>query len=184
MPNVLIPFSTGVEEIELIAIVDILRRANLEVTVASFNGKAVTGRSNIIIQPDKALDDILNMQWDMIVLPGGLPNAQLLADNSHIQNIVRNMSRQEKYIAAICAAPKALANFGLLYGKKVTSHPSVREDILNKEPSIIYLEGDVVIDGNIITSRGAGTAVSFALALVTVLTSQEVSNQIKASILA
>ncbi|HID36278.1 MAG TPA: DJ-1/PfpI family protein [Ghiorsea sp.] len=184
MLSVLIPFTEGVEEIELVAIVDILRRADIEVTMTSLDGQPVTGRSNMTIHADKTLESITTENWDMLVLPGGLPNAQLLGESSKLKTITRYMAKQGKYIAAICAAPKALASFGLLKKKRVTSHPSVQQAIEQLEPSVMYAEDAVVLDGNIITSRGAGTAVAFALTLVAVLTSKETSESIQAAILA
>lgn len=183
MKRVLVPFTSGVEEIELVAVVDILRRADIDVCLASLDGQPVTGRSNIMIHADTALADVMSQSWDMIVLPGGLPNAELLSQNPLVQAITTSMVEQGKYIAAICAAPKALANFGLLDGIKVTSHPSVKEQILASS-STIYLEQAVVEDGLLITSRGAGTAVSFALTLVGKLTSKAQADRIKQAILA
>lgn len=182
--RVLIPFTKGVEEIELVAIVDVLRRADIEVTMASLDGQPVTGRSNITIHADKTLKSITTENWDMLVLPGGLPNADLLAQNPLLKTLAKNIAKNHQYIAAICAAPKALASFGLLANKRITSHPSVQQAIEQLEPSVSYAEGAVVLDGNIITSRGAGTAVAFALTLVTVLTSKETSESIQAAILA
>jgi len=182
MPNILIPFSQGVEEIELFAVVDILRRADCYVVMVSLDGNPVMGRSNIVITPDKNLEDTLTLSWDMLVLPGGQPNATLLQANPLLKTLAQSMAAENKYIAAICAAPAALAHFGLLDGKQVTSHPSVEEEIKSHESH--YLQQAVVKDGNIITSRGAGTAVAFALELVAMLTSQQTANDIKASILA
>ncbi|PCI02281.1 MAG: DJ-1 family protein [Zetaproteobacteria bacterium] len=181
--KVLVPFTTGVEEIELVAIVDILRRADLEVTLASFDGKPVTGRSNIVIHADDSLQNTASQHWDMLVLPGGLPNADLLAQDPVVRALATRMANDGQYVAAICAAPKTLASFGLLKDKHITSHPSVKESIQQLEPSVIYSEDAVVHDGTIITSRGAGTAIPFALTLVTMLTSKETSNQIKSAIL-
>jgi len=183
IPSVLIPFTLGVEEIELVAVADILRRADVDVCLASLDGQPVTGRSNIVVHADAALADVMSRSWDMLVLPGGLPNAELLSQNPLVQAMTTSMVEQGKYIAAICAAPKALADFGLLDGKKVTSHPSVKEKIMTSS-SAIYLEQAVVEDGLLITSRGAGTAVSFALILVAKLTSRAQADNIKQAILA
>lgn len=182
--KVIVPFTAGVEEIELVAIVDILRRADLEVTLASFDGKPVTGRSNIVIHADDSLQNTASQHWDMLVLPGGLPNADLLAQDPIVRALTTRIANDGQYVAAICAAPKALASYGLLANKRVTSHPSVQQAIEQLEPSASYVENAVVHDGNIITSRGAGTAVAFALTLVAVLTSKETSDSIQAAILA
>jgi len=184
MKKVLVPFTTGVEEIELVAIVDILRRAEIEVCMASLDGKPVVGRSNITIHPDKHIQDTINTPWDMIVLPGGQPNAQLLQKNKIVQDITCKHATQGKIIAAICAAPVALAYFGLTANKQVTSYPSCEGDIKQLQPSSSYLEQSVVEDDNIITSRGAGTAIDFALALVAKLSGQKQAENVRASIVA
>jgi 4-methyl-5(b-hydroxyethyl)-thiazole monophosphate biosynthesis len=182
MIKVLVPFTQGVEEIEMVAIVDILRRADINVVMASLDGKPVTGRSNIVITPDTKLEDTLGLDWDMLVLPGGQPNANLLKENPLLQALAQGMAQSHKYIAAICAAPAALAYFGLLNDKQVASHPSVQEEI--EQYTSNYVHQAVAKDGNIITSQGAGTAIAFALTLVAVLTSQQIADDIKAAILA
>ncbi len=183
MPRVMIPFTQGVEEIELIAVADILRRADIDVCLASLDGQPVTGRSNIVIHADIAFANAASQTWDMIVLPGGLPNAALLAENPLLKTLAQHMAKQNKYLAAICAAPKALANFGVLNGKKVTSHPSVKNHILTSS-SAVYLEQAVVDDDKVITSRGAGTAIDFSLTLVAKLTSHKQADHIRQAILA
>ncbi len=182
MPQVLIPFTQGVEEIELVAVVDILRRASIEVSMASLDGKPVIGRSGITIHVDAKLDEIVNQKWDMLVLPGGLPNADLLKGNPNVQKVARALSKQGKYVAAICAAPAALAHFGLLDDKQATSHPCAQQALEQHVRS--YQQQAVVEDGAIITSRGAGTAIVFALHLVARLTDQQTADDIKAAILA
>jgi len=184
MKRVLVPFTTGVEEIELVAIVDILRRADVEVCMASLDDKAVTGRSKITLQADISLNDAQQQDWDMIVLPGGLPNADLLRESRTLQALAMKHAKQGKTVAAICAAPAALASFGLTQGKKVTSYPSFQQTILQYEPSSIYCADAVVEDEHIITSRGAGTAVAFALHLVQKLCGQNKAEEIRAAIVA
>lgn len=184
MKKVLVPFTTGVEEIELIAIVDVLRRAEIEVCMASLDGKPVLGRSNITIHPDKHIQDTINTSWDMIVLPGGQPNAQMLQRSEIVQDITCKHATQGKIIAAICAAPVALAYFGLTANKQVTSYPSSEGDIKQLDPRSNYLKQSVVEDDNLITSRGAGTAVEFALALVAKLSGQQQADTIRTSIVA
>jgi len=181
MINVLVPFTSGVEEIELVTIVDILRRADIKVTMSSLDGKPVVGRSGITIHADVSLAKAKGSQWDMMVLPGGLPNAELLQNNPLIKELAMSLAQDNKYLAAICAAPAAFASFGLFNGKVVTSHPCVEEQI-KQQPSACYCEDAVVEDGMIITSRGAGTAVAFALHLVARLTSQITADAIKEAI--
>jgi len=182
--KVLVPFANGVEEIEFVAVVDILRRADVEVCMASLDGAAVEGRSGITIQPDAALGNVVNDAWDMVVLPGGLPNAHLLRDDAHVKTVVERLRSQRKSIAAICAAPTALAAYGVTAGRRVTSYPACRPEMEALQPSSVYVDEAVVEDDFLITSRGAGTAVSFALHLVTCLCGKEKSAEIRQSIVA
>jgi len=184
MPQVLIPFTTGVEEIELVAIVDILRRADVSVFLASLDGEAVRGRSNIIIQADAGLHTQLDKDWDMIVLPGGLPNAHLLRDNTDVKALLLHQTQQGKSIAAICAAPTILAAYGITQGKQVTSYPTFKDEMEQLQPSSTYVNESVVEDGFLITSQGAGTAIEFSLCLVTRLCSQNKADEIRLSIVA
>jgi len=184
MSRVLVPFATGVEEIEFVAVVDILRRADVEVCMASLDGAAVIGRSGIAIQPDAALGDVMNDAWDMVVLPGGLPNAHLLRDDAHVKAVVQRLRDERKSIAAICAAPTALAAYGMTADMRVTSYPACRSEMEALQPSSVYVDDDVVEDDFLLTSRGAGTAVVFALRLVARLCSEEKAAEIRQSIVA
>jgi len=184
MSRALVPFSTGVEEIECVAVVDILRRANIEVCLASPGGGAVTGRSGIAIAADAALSDVMNENWDMVVLPGGLPNARLLRDDANVQAVVERLREQHKCIAAICAAPTALAAYGITAGRRVTSYPTFQQEMEQLASSSLYSDEDVVEDDFLITSRGAGTAVAFALRLVARLCGEEKAEEIRVSIVA
>jgi len=184
MKRVLVPFTEGVEEIEFVAVVDILRRAGIDVVMASLGGAAVKGRSNIIITADAKLADVADEPWDMVVLPGGLPNAYLLRDDGNVKSVVKRLRSQRKTIAAICAAPTALAAYGITEGRNITSYPAMKEEIQKLSPSAIYCDDAVVEDDFLITSRGAGTAVEFALHLVTRLCGKEKSEEIRQSIIA
>lgn len=184
MSRVLVPFSTGVEEIECIAVVDILRRADVEVCLASLDGESVTGRSGITITADATLTDVMYDNWDMVVLPGGLPNAHLLRDDANVKAVVQRLRDQRKSIAAICAAPTALAAFGITAGRRVTSYPALQQQMEELQPSSVYIDDVVVEDDFLITSRGAGTAVAFALRLVARLCGEEKAEEIRESIIA
>lgn len=184
MKKVLVPFSEGVEEIELVAVIDILRRAGIEVTMASLDGATVRGQSDISIMPDAKLADVADESWDMVVLPGGLPNAYLLRDDTHVKAVVQRLRDENKTIAAICAAPTALAAFGVADNKHITSYPAMKEEILTLSPSSIYCDDTVVEDDFLITSRGAGTAVEFALRLIMKLCNKEKAEEIRQSIIA
>lgn len=184
MNRVLVPFTEGVEEIEFVAVVDILRRAGIQTVMASLDGAPVTGRSGITITADANLADIADENWDMIVLPGGLPNAHLLRDDANVKSVVMRLRSERKSIAAICAAPTALAAYGMLDGRRVTSFPGCETEIREKAPSAVYVNDTVVEDDFLVTSRGAGTAVEFALRLVARLCGEEKSIEIRNSIIA
>jgi len=180
--NVLLPFTEGVEEIEMIVVVDVLRRANVRVCMVSLDGAAVTGRSGITIMPDAAIESVQNESWDMVVLPGGLPNAFLLRDNACVKTITLRMRKKRKTLAAICAAPLALAAFGIIDDHRVTSYPATQDDLQALAPNAVYVDDDVVEDDFLITSRGPGTAIPFALRLVAKLCGEHVAEQVKAEI--
>jgi len=184
MMKVLIPFTEGVEEIELIAVIDVLRRADLSVCAASLDGQAVTGRSNITIQADADLGAVMHEDWDMVVLPGGLPNAFLLRDDDNVKAVVQRLRDERKSIAAICAAPMALAAYGITANKRVTSYPSCQDEMEQLQPSSVYVDEAVVEDDFLITSRGPGTAIAFALRLVEKLSGVEKAEAVQAAIVA
>lgn len=184
MSRVLVPFAAGVEEIESFAVVDILRRAGVEVCMAGLDGGSVTGRSGITIVPDAALSDVVDDDWDMAVLPGGQPNARLLRENAHVRAVIERLRRQRKSIAAICAAPTALAAFGIAEGRRVTSYPACRQEMEQLAPSCVYVDEAVVEDDFLITSRGPGTAIEFSLRLVARLCGESCAQEIRASIVA
>jgi len=184
MARVLVPFTTGVEEIEFVAVVDLLRRADVEVCMASLDGHPVTGRSNIVIKPDAALPDVMHDNWDMVVLPGGLPNAHLLRDDENVKTVVERLRAESKSIAAICAAPTALAAYGITAGRRVTSYPAFKDSMKELQPSSVYVDDAVVEDDFLITSRGAGTAVTFALRLIARLCGEAKAEEISVSIVA
>jgi 4-methyl-5(b-hydroxyethyl)-thiazole monophosphate biosynthesis len=180
--NVLLPFTEGVEEVEMIAVVDLLRRANVRVCMASLDGAAVTGRSGITMMPDAGIEDVQNEVWDMVVLPGGLPNAFLLRDHACVKTITLRLRKQRKTLAAICAAPLALAAFGVIEDHRVTSYPSTGDDLQALAPAAVYVDDAVVEDDFLITSRGPGTAIPFALRLIAKLCGENVAEQVKKEI--
>ncbi len=179
--RVLVPISAGFEEIEAISVIDILRRAGAEVVVASLLEGKVTGRSQITLTPDMSLDKALGQApYDLVVLPGGLPNAYTLRDDPRIVALLQKAAKEGRYTAAICAAPAALEKAGLLKGIFATGHPSCIEDL----PSADYLEDRVVVSGKVITSRAAGTALEFAFELVSALFGEEKVREVNAGVLA
>ena len=173
MPTVLVPLFEGFEEIEAVTIIDVLRRANIEVTTASLTTNIAIGAHAIAITADKLLDEVDTSQFDAIVLPGGAGTFRLRED-PRIAKMLIAQSNANKLVAAICAAPTVLSAAGLLKGKRATSFPSVKDKMEVGE----YLTISVVVDGKIVTSRGAGTAMVFALKLVEILQSEAIASQL------
>jgi 4-methyl-5(b-hydroxyethyl)-thiazole monophosphate biosynthesis len=184
MKRVLVPIAQGFEEIETITVVDILRRADVEVSLASVvegaPPPAVEGRSGIKVVPDSAVSQWQASDFDMIVLPGGLQGAQILSRDPHVARLLRDSQSSGRYIGAICAAPIVLASNNMIAGRRLTSHPSVK-DQLNEA---IYDDRRVVVDGKLVTSRGPGTAMEFALVLVELLEGKDRMQEIKQGVLA
>ena len=167
----------GVEELEAVAPIDILRRGGVDVTVASAGAsKTVLGKNNITLGADISITDLHSQIFDALVFPGG-PGVYTLRKDKRLPDIIQQHVAGDKWIAAICAAPTLLNDQGLLEGRRHTSHYVVKEEL----PNSIEDEA-VVVDGKIITSQGAGTAVAFGLKLVEVLTSSENSEEVARSI--
>ncbi len=182
--RVLLPYTTGVEEIECTNIVDILRRADVEVCLASLDGAPVVGRSGIHIQADAKLGDVLAEDWDMVVLAGGLPNAHLLRDCPEVQSLLQEMHRKQRHIAAICAAPVALAAAGVIGHRRFTCYPSCEQEILQQQTAAHYVsEQEIVCDGTLTTSQGPATAMSFALQLVRILCDEDKATAVQHELL-
>lgn len=159
--RVLCLLGPGFEEIEVTAPIDLLRRAGAEVVMASVPGDLhLTGRCGITLHADAALADVLNQEFDLLLIPGG-PGVKELRADGRPARLARAFADSGKLVAAICAAPTILGDAGLLADRRYTAHFSVNEELPQA------LSGrEVVEDGNLITSRGAGTALSFGLALV------------------
>ncbi len=176
MSHVLVPLAQGCEELEAITITDLLVRAGIHVTTCGLDDQPVTASRGTTIIPDTSIDKIVNDDFDLIVLPGGLPGADHLRDNPTLQTLIKKQAAANKYLAAICAAPKALAAAGVLTGKTATSFPGVLDAL--QDASITISENAVEIDGNIITSRGPGTAMDFALSLIELLEGKEKRDEV------
>lgn len=171
MSHVLVPLAQGCEELEAITITDLLVRAGIHVTTCGLDDQPVTASRGTTIIPNTSIDKIKNENFDLIVLPGGLPGADHLRDNQILQTLIKKQAAANKYLAAICAAPKALAEAGVLAGKTATGYPGVLAAL--QDASITISENAIEIDGNIITSRGPGTAMDFALCLIELLEGKE-----------
>jgi len=167
MARVLVPIAEGCEELEAVTIIDLLRRANIDVITAGLKSGPVTCSRNTVLLPDTTLDEVMDSAFDMVVLPGGLPGSDHLNNDPRILSLLKRTANNGKYTAAICAAPKVLARSGLLDGKKATSYPgALNADAL---PTTEITSEAVSMDGKVITSRGPGTAMDFALQLIETL---------------
>lgn len=179
MPTVLAILSDGFEEIEALTPIDLLRRAGAEVTIAALGeGIHVTGRSGVTLHADTTLAATAGRAFDCVFLPGG-PGTKLLRADPRVRDLVLAQHAAGRWLAAICAAPAVLGDAGLLAGRRHTAHFSVAADLPRLLP-----DERVVVDGRIVTSRGAGTALDFGLALVGHLFSPEKTHSIAGSICA
>ncbi len=180
MKRVLVPLAPGFEEIEAVTVIDVLRRAGVEVTVAGTAASPIKGSRGIRVSADIPLDQADAAAFDMIVLPGGSQGVEKLKAHPKLLSLLSEFTARGKWIGAICAAPSLLAGAGLICGKEVTSHPSVKEAV---SPTSLYTEKRVAQDGKIVTSRGPGTAMEFALKLVEILVGAEKVGELKEKML-
>lgn len=180
MKHVCIALATGFEEIEGLTVVDLLRRADIQVTTASIGTtKEVIGAHAISVIADALFGDVDLNTVDMLVLPGGMPGTLHLQKDEHICAALKNFIKNGKEIAAICAAPLILGNLGLLKDKKACCYPGFEDQLM--EATIVY--EPVAVDEQVITSRGMGTAIDFALALITRLKDNATAEAISSSII-
>jgi len=177
MPRVLVPLAQGCEEMEAVTIVDILRRAKVDVTTVGLDAQVVVASRGMRLLPDTTLDAVPEGGWDLIALPGGLPGADHLAADARLTSMLRETAATGGSVAAICAAPKVLAQEGLLNGKRATAYPGCVD--WADYPEATYTGSAVEIDGKVITSRGPGTAMDFALALVEHLCGAAVRDEVE-----
>ena len=178
MASVLVPLAQGCEELEAITITDLLTRAGIKVVTAGLDDKPVKASRGMVLMPDKNLDDVMDEAFDMIVLPGGLPGADHLNADPRIHQIIKKLNEQNKFTAAICAAPRVLATAGLLNNKHATSFPGALDGFETR--NMTYQESAVVVDDKVITSRGPGTAMDFALTLIELLLGKAKRDEVEA----
>lgn len=174
----LVPLAEGFEEIEAVTIVDVLRRASIDVVTAALGANPVRGSHGISVTADERLDAVRAGDFDAVVLPGGMPGSKTLRDDLRVRALVQAAAREGRWLAAICAAPIVLEAAGVLAGRRATSYPG------NELPSAVYVEERVVVDGKLVTSRGAGTALEFALALVERLKGPDIAEKLRAGMIA
>lgn len=177
MARVLVPLAQGCEELEAVTIIDLLRRAGMEVVVAGLHSGPVLASRGTVIMPDMPLDEALRKTYELVALPGGLPGATHLQNDSRVVGLVRRMAEQGKLVAAICAAPKVLAKAGILEGRRATCFPGSLTQTEAQGASLV--DDPVVQDGNVVTSRGPGTAMDFALHLIEALTDKGTRDQVE-----
>ena len=180
MASVLVPLAQGCEELEAVTIIDLLVRAGVEVVTAGLEAGPVTASHGVVLLPQMTLDEALRRDYDMVVLPGGMPGATNLDNDLRLHTLLRKMADSGKFTAAICAAPRVLANAGLLSGKKATSYPGHLDKMAL--PDVEYRQEAVVQDGKVITSRGPGTAMDFALALIEQLVGRDKRDEVEAAL--
>lgn len=180
MPKVLVVISIGFEEIEAITIIDVLRRAKIEVVIATINDILTVGANAIVIQANQYLKDINISDFEMIILPGGGINTQNLASSALVQDSLKQMKKEGKYIAAICAAPYALHKAKVL-NKNYTCYPGFEEKI--RHDGYQNDNQKVVIDEQIITSRGPATAMTFSLEIIKLLKDIKTYQEVKDALL-
>lgn len=175
MGKVVVFLADGFEEIEALTVVDMLRRMEKEtLTVSVGKKKTVTGSHSIPVEADVLFSDCDFSDVDMAVLPGGMPGTLHLMEHKGLATLLKKLDKEKKYIAAICAAPSVLGANGLLLGRHATCFPGFEERLTGAE----VLKDAVVVDGNIITSRGMGTAIAFSAALISLLFNEETAQNL------
>ncbi len=180
MKKIGIFMADGCEEIEGLTVVDILRRAQITIDTISVMGKKkVTGSHNIAFDCDILAEDADYSSYDGLVLPGGMPGTTTLGANTIVTTQIKEFAKEKKLVAAICAAPSVLGDEGILKGKKATSYPGFEDRLAGADT----LTDRVVVDGNVITSRGMGTAIYFALAIVAYVKDAALAEEIRKSII-
>lgn len=179
--QVLVPIADGCEELEAVTLIDVLRRAGADVTVAAIDAPGITASRGVRLTADTTLTDCTGSSYDLIALPGGMPGARHLHDSDMLKQLLRQQAEAGKLYAAICAAPAVvLKAHGLLEGRRATCHPAFAAELAGHEG----VGERVVADGNCITSQGPGTAMEFALALVSALFGAETTRRVAEPMLA
>jgi 4-methyl-5(b-hydroxyethyl)-thiazole monophosphate biosynthesis len=163
--KILVPLAEGFEEIEAVSIIDILRRADITVVTAYLDKNPVTGSHGIPVTADRKISDLKASDFYAMVLPGGMPGSEHLKNDAHIISLLKEIHGAGGLIGAICAAPMVLGHAGLLAGKKATCYPGYESEMTGA----VHVDAPVVADGKIITGKGAGCAVPFALEIVGIL---------------
>lgn len=179
MKKIVVFLAEGLEEIEGLTVVDLLRRAGVDVKTVSLSGeKEVTGGHRITVKADACFEEVDFDGTDGVVLPGGMPGTTHLMEHEGVNRVIRTFAEQGKLVAAICAAPTVLGKAGLLQGKRAVCYPGMEEGLIGAS----VCQEEVAWDGNLITSRGVGTAIPFALTLTEYFLGKEKAKEIGDSI--
>ncbi len=178
--KIVVLLAEGFEEVEFVTIVDVLRRASVDVAIVGLEAGPIDGSHGIRIMPDTLVDNITANQFDGVVVPGGYPGFVNLGEDERVLKLLRDMNLSGKYIAAICGAPAVLSKAGVIRDEKVTIHPGVKDQLVNGS----YVDQRVVVDGRIVTSQGPGTAMEFSLKLVELFAGKAKMEEVKDDILA
>ncbi len=179
MSQVAVLLADGFEEIEAVTIVDVLRRADVQVRTLALKNKSVRGAHGITMEADALLEQEHSLNWDLVVLPGGQPGANTLRDDPRVASLIERQLGQNRKVAAICAAPIALGAHGMLKGRRATCYPGFEDQLREAKLTL----DPVVVDQDITTSRGPGTAMSFALSLVEQLKGKSQADAIRKGML-
>ena len=174
MTKVLVLVADGTEEMEAVVVIDTLRRAKWEVTVAGLKEGPITASRGLKLLPDAVLDKVQAGAFDILVVPGGGRGVENMAKEARVLETIRGFHKAGKMIAAICAGPLVLQAAGILDGRTVTSHPDVEARITKAT----RIDQDVVIDGHLVTSQGAGTSLKFALAIVSKVAGKKLADTV------
>jgi len=180
MKKILIPLADGFEEIEAMTLIDVFRRADLDVTVAGVHTGEIKGAHGIKVMPDTTLEKVKDHDFEVMIVPGGGGGVENLRKSSHVLDRLKNMHQKKQLIGAICAAPMVLRDAGLTKGLKLTSYPGMAEELKDSQ----YLESRIVMDGHIVTSRGPATAMEFALKIVEIIAGSGKEREVAEALLA
>lgn len=179
MKKIMVPLANGFEELEAITVIDVLKRADLEVEIVTLEDLEVESSNQVVVKADKKIEQVVKKDLAGIILPGGMPGAKNLKNNPKIIEIVQDLAENNDLIAAICAAPIVLSQAGVVADKKLTSYPGFEDQLKAKQ----YLQQRVVVDENVITARGPGVALEFAMAIIKYLKDEDEVNRLKDAML-
>lgn len=179
--KVLIPLADGCEELEAVTLIDLLRRASIQVVTAGIDEHTIMASRGTRLIADTLLDDVVDEDFDMVLLPGGLPGADNLNADPLVHDILIRSYDNGHAVAAICAAPKVLAQAGLLENKRATCYPGSIDT--QDWPKTTFTDQAVEIDDRVLTSKGPGTAMDFALAIIAYLANQETHDMVEEALM-